>query len=466
MHADPTWLPLVRTALREAPAICGPIVVAASGGADSTALAWALARLRADRQDSFEVCLVHCDHGQHERRREAARAVVDLAEILDCRAQILDLGLRAGASEEKMRDARYAALGAAARTLGASLVATAHHADDQIETIVMRAARGTGARGLAGIPLLRPLVPGTDLVRPLLQVRKEALRALVAGSDLPFVEDPTNSALDRTRNRTRHVVLPRLREADPGVDASILDAGRRVAQEVNRTQATAMEWLAPHLEDGHPTRFDLRALPPEGPVGREILRIVHLALTGEAPLGSWLARVTALTGMRPGTRVDASAARRLSVERTRAGLHFSDPEVTPPAHAVQVPEDGTTVTFGRTAWSVWVLADAPDASTDRFDGGSAPGPYHLRCPRQGDRVDGYPGARGGSRSLRRLLATAGVAGADRRSLPLLCAQDDRIVWAPGLGVAPFARVGAGARRILAVGRRLHRVGIDLRLPAY
>lgn len=467
MPIDPHWLPFVRTALRDVPTIRGPVVVAASGGIDSTALAWAVARLRADRTDRFDVCLVHCDHGQHERRHEAARAVTELAARLDCRARVLDLGLRAGTSEDRMRDARYRALRDAARELGSSLVTTAHHADDQIETVVMRSARGTEPRGLAGIPRLRSLARDIDLVRPLLGVRKHELHALVAGTGLPYVEDPTNAELDRTRNRTRHVVLPKLRETNPDFDASVLGESRRMAEQANRTQSAALDWLAPLLDDGHPTRFELRTLPPAGPVGREVLRIVHIALTGRAPLGSWLTRVVALAGMRPGARVDASTGRRLSVERTRRGLHFSDPRTTPPDRAVPVPEDGAAVPFGETAWQVSLAAGSfPSDPADSFDGDAAPGPYHLRSPRTGDRVDGFPGGAESSRSLRRLFARAGVAVADRRSVPLLCTHDDRIVWTPVLGVSPFARIRTDTRRILTVGRRRHRVGIDLRLPAY
>ncbi|MGA0869941.1 MAG: tRNA lysidine(34) synthetase TilS C-terminal domain-containing protein, partial [Planctomycetota bacterium] len=99
---------------------------------------------------------------------------------------------------------------------------------------------------------------------------------------------------------------------------------------------------------------------------------------------------------------------------------------------------------------------------------TAPGPYALRSPRPDDRVwsrTGH-GAVAHSRSLRRLCASAGIPVADRTRLPLLCDAADRIVWVPGLGVSPFARLGRDTQPILAVARVAPRVGIDLELPAY
>lgn len=436
----------------------GRVVIAASGGCDSTALAWALNHLRRRTHGDAALHLVHCDHGQHALRHEAARAVVALGTRLGCPVRVIDLGLSEGASEQRMREARYAALGAVSVEIGASVVLTAHHADDQIETVVMRGARGTGSRGLAGIPRERPLRDGVRLFRPLLGVRRVDLRRLVRARDLPFVEDPTNAELGRTRNRTRHVVLPELRARRRDLDATVLRVAERAAHRTNRAQRAAEAWLASHLEDAHPARLLLTALPPPDRGGREVLRIVHLAMTGEAPLGSWLDRVVRMAVQRPGARVDAATGHRLRVERTRTGLHFSDPRIGAPDASVPISEDGTETRFGATAWSIALgTADAvPHA--ERFDADAARGPYTLRCARPGDRID--------ARSLRRIFAAAGTPVADRTTLPLLCAGDGRIVWAPGLGVAPSARLHPGTERCLAVERRLHRVGIDLGLAAY
>ncbi|MDA0375104.1 MAG: tRNA lysidine(34) synthetase TilS [Planctomycetota bacterium] len=436
----------------------GRVVIAASGGCDSTALAWAMTHLLRPALGGAELHLVHCDHGQHALRVEAARAVTALGARLGCPVHVIDLGLSEGASEQLMRDARYAALGVAAVDICAPVVMTAHHADDQIETVVMRGARGTGSRGLAGIPRERPLRDGVRLCRPLLDVRRDDLRELVRSQDLPFVEDPTNAELDRTRNRTRHILLPELRARRPDFDAAVLRVAGRAAHRTNRAQIDAQAWLASHLEDAHPTRIHLTAFPPADRCGREVLRAVHLAMTGEAPLGSWLDRVTTMALQRTGARVDAAVGHRLRVERTRFGLHFSDPTIEAPDAPVPISENGMETRFGATAWSIVLGAGDTATPTERFDPAAAPGPYTLRGARPGDRID--------ARSLRRVFAAAGTPVADRSTLPLLCAADGGIVWAPGLGVAPSARVRPGTERSLTVERRLHRVGIDLELAAY
>ncbi len=465
-HSDPAWLTSVAAAFPASADDGNTVVVAASGGADSTALAWAVARLRGTMPRPPVLHLVHCDHGQHAFRHRAAEAVSALGRVLGCPVQTVDLGLTAGASEQRMREARYEALGAAATALGASVVLTAHHADDQIETIVMRAARGTGRRGLAGIPRRRQLLPGVHLLRPLLDVRREELHRLVHATELPFVEDPTNAALDKTRNRTRHVLLPQLRSERPGFDTRVLTAARRIAARANRVQAAAHAWLAPHLGHAHPTRLELRELPPAGPVGQEAIRLAHVALTGSAPLSSWVLRVEALAGSPPATCVDAAVGCHLRVERTRNGLLFLDPRAESPSRMVPVAADGSATAFGAACWSVTLGPTPRGPAAEPFDADAAPGPYHLRRPRPGDRVLQHRAPTGGTRSLRRLLAAAGVPLADRATMPLLCDAGDRIVWAPGLGVSPFARTGLATRRFLHAELAPSRVGIDLHLPAY
>src|SRR5690606_26375551 len=152
-------------------------LVAASGGADSTALACILAGLRdRGRLAAAPIVLVHCDHRQHERSADAAGFVAGLARRLDLGFAVERLELPPGASEARMREARYRALGAAA-TATRGVVLTAHHRDDQIETVVLRALRGTGRRGLAGMPAVRALPPRGRLLRPLLDVPAAELRA-------------------------------------------------------------------------------------------------------------------------------------------------------------------------------------------------------------------------------------------------------------------------------------------------
>ncbi len=145
------------------------------------------------------VSVAHLDHGV---RGEAARADAEFVEALaNSLGLAFDLGrwqpVRAGQFESDARRARYDWLIQVARSRGAGAVAVGHTRDDQAETILHRILRGTGPRGLAGIPARRVLAkdPRLSLVRPLLSVSRREIREFLAGLDQPFREDETNAAL-------------------------------------------------------------------------------------------------------------------------------------------------------------------------------------------------------------------------------------------------------------------------------
>jgi tRNA(Ile)-lysidine synthetase-like protein len=178
-----------------------PLLVAASGGADSTALAHVVGRLHRARRLENEPVLVHLDHGQGDRtfRSSAAACVAETAWHFGLRFQLRRLDLPGRASEARMREARYDALRAIADEVGAAGVLTAHHADDDLETVLFRIARGTGPRGLAGIPRSRWIAPGLLAVRPFLDVRGEHLRRALTSAEIRWIEDPSKRGPGRQR---------------------------------------------------------------------------------------------------------------------------------------------------------------------------------------------------------------------------------------------------------------------------
>lgn len=180
----------------------GRIALAVSGGPDSLAL---LLLAHAARPDSIVAATV--DHRLRRESRDEARMVARLCEKLHVRHAILDVdvaddpaGLQAAA-----RAARYPALAQFAQTEGAAFLATAHHLDDQAETLLMRLARGSGVAGLSGVRRSRPLEDAPDilLIRPLLDWHKAELEEIVADARLRPVRDPSNHnpRFDRTRAR-------------------------------------------------------------------------------------------------------------------------------------------------------------------------------------------------------------------------------------------------------------------------
>lgn len=197
------------------------ILAAVSGGADSIALLHALAAL------DQRVSVGHVHHGlrgaeadaDEEFVREAARALG-----VPCRVRRIDAGRRDGRSPEaRARAGRYAALEALRAECGAVWTATAHTVDDQAETVLLRALRGTGVEGLAGI---EPRCRQRRLIRPLLRAGRADLRDYLRARGLAWREDRTNADLEVPRNRLRAHVLPVLETMQPG-------AARRLAALAN-----------------------------------------------------------------------------------------------------------------------------------------------------------------------------------------------------------------------------------------
>lgn len=213
------------------------VLAAVSGGADSVALLHFLATERSRTARPALLAVGHVNHALRGRESdEDARLVRSLSERLGlpCFEETLPEGaLRPGgaidastlAPEELARRLRYEALGRLASRAGAAMVATAHTADDQAETVLFRMARGSGLRGLSGMKS-RARVHGVRVVRPLLDATREQVLAYLARHQLSHREDASNANLGATRNFIRHEVLPRLRErVNPGIRDALLRQG-------------------------------------------------------------------------------------------------------------------------------------------------------------------------------------------------------------------------------------------------
>jgi tRNA(Ile)-lysidine synthase len=201
--------------LSDAPAL----VLAVSGGPDSTALLWLAARWRKRRKRGPALIAVTVDHGLRPESAREAAAVKRLARALGVPHRTLRwTGAKpASGVQQAAREARYRLLAKAARAAGAQHVLTAHTRDDQAETVLFRLARGSGLGGLAGMARITRL-DGMFLVRPFLDVPKARLVATLEGARVSFVEDPSN--------RDPRFTRPRWRELMPALAAEGLDAAR------------------------------------------------------------------------------------------------------------------------------------------------------------------------------------------------------------------------------------------------
>jgi tRNA(Ile)-lysidine synthase len=214
-HSERAIEAIVGSALEAQP---GEVLVAAvSGGPDSAALAGMLARHASTAGASL--VLGHVNHGVRATAFRDEGVVLALGAALGARTLVRALAAD-DASEARLRSARYAALAEIARAVGARRVVTAHHAEDQTETVLLALFRGTGPNGLAGMPPLRRLGSGLSLVRPLLGVRHAELVGYCAARLLPYALDPTNDDLAYRRNALRGA-LAELRRAFPALDAAV-----------------------------------------------------------------------------------------------------------------------------------------------------------------------------------------------------------------------------------------------------
>jgi len=210
----------------------GSLVVAVSGGPDSMALLHILAFLRKEMQ--YTPVAVYVDHGLRPDETSAEWACVRTAATglkLDCECvpvNTLDLARSKKMSvEHAARELRYQALRRCARQYGASGIAVAHTADDQVEELLLRLLRGSGRKGLAGMRLQH-----RDVVRPLLTTPKERLLEYLEHHDIAFCQDSSNDDLRFLRNRIRHILLPLLEgDFDPGIRKAMLKTAANLSED-------------------------------------------------------------------------------------------------------------------------------------------------------------------------------------------------------------------------------------------
>ncbi len=213
------------------------LLAAVSGGPDSVALA-ALLRPACVRAGA-RLVLGHVNHRLRPSAWQDEAVVLALGTALGVPVRCASLELAPEPGEAELREGRYRALETLATQAGASRIMTAHHAGDQTETVLLALFRGTGPAGLAGMRPERPLGEGKTLVRPLLDVERDALTALCAAEHLPYALDPTNADRRYARNAVR-AALADLRLRFPHLDAAVARCARIVRDELAATDRAAL----------------------------------------------------------------------------------------------------------------------------------------------------------------------------------------------------------------------------------
>ncbi len=441
-----------------------PILLGFSGGPDSLCLLHGLRYL------GWPVTAAHFDHGMRPESAKEVEQVAGLAAALGvpllvghgdvpafARANSLSL-------EEAARTLRYRFLFEQARRCGAQVVAVAHTADDQVETILMHFLRGAGLAGLKGMPM-RAVLPEWDaelpLIRPLLGIWREEVEGCCAESGLHPLRDPSNQDTTFFRNRLRHELIPYLEQYNPNLRSVLW----RSAQALAGDYETLEPWIQAVWAD---------CVEKMGP-GFIALKVAPLVSLGEGMQRSLLRR--AVSVLRPGLRdIGFDALRRaqeflthpsrsgemdlldglllliekdtLFIYEDQTRLPYPWPKMGPvdpvklelpgllelPGGAVITARWGSSEELGKSPWQA-----ALDYATLTM-------PLYVRRARPGERWQPL-GMDSGTIKFSDFWINAGLPRRARAGWPLVCAGE-AVAWLPGFRPANFCRVTEKTQRVV------------------
>ena len=375
------------------------VLVAVSGGPDSTAL------LVAAHELGFDLAAAHFDHALRAGSEKVAEQVRELCGrlgvglVTERRVSAMPRGsVQAGA-----RALRYEFLEAARARVGADVVALAHTADDLVEGAVLHLMRGCGLAGLRGMPARRD-----PYVRPMLAVWRRDVVAFLEERGIIAYEDPANADLNFARARVRHEILPALERDRPGIGRRFYAAARQ-ASALQEALEIEVETL---LGAGMPTAPAVAKM--REPLAVELMKVLYSRAGGVQPalsrahLSSMLALVR---GGRGGRGVDLPGGRRFRI----VGTYM---EVIAP----------TTSAGGRPRLDVKTCRGCDDSNAAHLRPG-----VDLRVGFRQPGLRMRPSGGTGSRKLQDILVDARVPREERDSWPLVFAGD-RLAWVPGIAL--------------------------------
>lgn len=399
-----------------------------SGGLDSTVLLHALAANRGQLPGPLSA--VHIDHALQPASAAWARHCMAVCDALGVPLSVQCVDARAQAGEGPEAAARTARYAAIARLIGpGAILLTAHHRDDQAETLLLQLMRGAGVDGLAAMPAWRRFADGWQ-GRPMLGWSRAALRDWAEAQRLHWIEDPSNAHSTADRNFLRHEVLPRLSGRWPGAADAIVRSAAHCAEAAQALAEQAAADLAPlRVADGG--RLPVAAWCGLAPAARRRVLRLWLRERGAPPIPQ--RRLHEALDQLCGARADAGpriAWGGVELRRFRDELWLLRPLPAAPAgriawhgEAVQLP-DGLGIVRRRLA-----------------PGGIDPALWEAGRVELGFRTAGLrcrPAGRDGSRSFKRLAQDLGIPPWLRDHTPLLWIDGELAAVANACVCAPCA----------------------------
>jgi tRNA(Ile)-lysidine synthase len=416
--------------------VAAPVIVACSGGLDSMVLLHLL-RFAGLISGAQALVVAHLDHGMRGGSGADARWLGGVCEAWNVRLFSERLE-HAPTSEAEARSARYAFFESVRRTTAATWILTAHHADDQAETVLFRVLRGSGIEGLKGIPAIRR--PG--IARPLLGLWREDLEAYAAAAGLRWRHDVTNDHLGYARNVLRHEIVP-------VVEARVAHGARRalvrladVAAQDEAAWTEAFPAILAPLDvcevDGE-TSFSVAAMRALGRGLRSrVLRQLAESVGRTLDHASTRRASAFVDDARSGTSIElgGGVALRRDLDRLAMGPVSVATTDQPLEIGSLAPGAGCAVLGGRSIPVSWSIGPTPathhsadrGSHVERFSAAALDLPLTVRSREAGDRI-ALPG---GTRKLKKILLEARIPSSTRDAVPVVVDRTGRVLWVVGV----------------------------------
>ncbi|MFM7321148.1 MAG: tRNA lysidine(34) synthetase TilS [Armatimonadota bacterium] len=448
--------PLVEAVVGAARTACGVlpdhrVLIAVSGGADSTALllAWHEASVAGALPPA--VAVAHLHHGM---RGDAADGDLRHVSALAQRCTVPFLAEHAflqGANEAEARAARYAFFERAAGTCGADHIATGHHADDQAETVLLRLLRGTSVDGLAGIPPRRRLPGGATVVRPLLGATRAEIAAFLSERGVEARHDVTNEDPRYPRGRVRRLLPSLADEFNPRLTEALVRLAAHAARDRDALEGWVEEWFDRVVSPSNELDGAGLAEAPEAVRSRVLLRwirrVVPEGAIEAAATAAWVDRLEAVRAKGGVVVLPGELRVERAVDGSLRVLSAEAPHRVFPGSRVRVP-GRTDLPDGR-----WIEAQWLDRGVvERVRGeawlpaGIGTGPLCVRGAAEGDRLAPF-GMGGRHRLVRDLLREHRVPVHRRSDWPVVV-DGERVLWVAGVAQSEEARCDASAGQVL------------------
>ena len=432
----------VRQALDRLPRAAG-WVLGFSGGLDSTVLLHILLA----RHDRPALTALHVNHGLQSGSGRWLKHCARVCAQHDVRfkpVKIRSLTASKGNTEALAREARYAAF---REFLGrGAILFTAHHADDQSETLLLNLIRGSGPAGLAAMPELTPFHHGRH-ARPMLRTKREDILAYARKHGLDWIEDPSNQDSGYDRNFLRHVILPPLRQRRPGLDGALSRVAEHqatCARLLSQLAAQDLNALCSSPEKSHSGPDEPLSQAGVCRLDRERqANLIRYWLTEQGfqvPPSSRMRTLLDQVRPEPDDRVTEVQWQGCVVNGWRGGLYAGKPLPKPDTDFLQgIRPDRSTPLSNGNGILTWV-PDAQGLDRNRMKDAE----LSVRSRKGGERLRIH--ARGPSRELKKLYQDAHIPPWERDRRPLLFA-DECLIAVPGLFMAVdwLSRDGSGLR---------------------